>query len=264
MDLRLTSTKAARFLTLPTDVYVGKSLEVYGEWSHGEIEQLAALLKPADNVVEAGANIGAHSVFIGRDLCPAGTLYAFEPRRILYQMLCANLMLNGVGNVEAFQLALGESEGAMREGPLPLGGPVNAGAFGLGTIAGDEEEIRIVALDAMLDRLKPVALLKADVEGHEMKLLKGAAALVARDRPILYLENDRPELSEALVGHVLGLGYEAWWHKVPLFRPNNHAATGVNIFGKIHSFNMLCFPGERAVNVTGEKIVDPAHHPLRR
>jgi FkbM family methyltransferase len=264
MDLTLSVSPAARFLTLPTDLFIGKSIALYGEWSHGEIEQLAGLIQPTDNVLEAGANIGAHSVFIARDICPAGTLYAFEPRRILFQMLCANLMLNGVGNVEAYQLALGEGEGAIREGPFPLSVPVNAGAFSLGTIPGDAEEIRVVQLDALLDQLKPISLLKADIEGHELKLLRGAAQLIARDRPMLYLENDRTDLSEALITHVLGLGYDACWHIVPLFRPQNLAGATVNVFANIYSFNMLCVPRERGIDLGGHAITDPCQHPLQR
>ena len=129
MDLTLSTSPAARFLTLPTDQYVGRSIQLYGEWSHGEIEQIARLVQPHENVLEAGANIGAHSVFIARDICPEGILYAFEPRRILFQMLCANLMLNRVGNVEAFSSAWakprarfgrGRSRYPRRPTPAPL------------------------------------------------------------------------------------------------------------------------------------------------
>ena len=264
MDLTLSTSPAARFLTLPTDQYVGRSIQLYGEWSHGEIEQIARLVQPHENVLEAGANIGAHSVFIARDICPEGILYAFEPRRILFQMLCANLMLNRVGNVEAFQLGLGEAEGAIREGAFPLSAPFNAGAFSLGAIPGDAEELRVIPLDAMLSGLKPISLLKADVEGHELKLLRGAARLIARDRPILYLENDRINLSEALIAHVLGLGYDACWHIVPLFRPNNLAGASNNVFGNTHSFNMLCLPRERGIDFGARAITDPTQHPLKR
>jgi len=264
-DFRYTSTKAGRFLTIPTDVYIGKSIEVYGEWSFGEIELLSKLIAPGDNVVEVGSNIGAHTVFIARDLCVEGMLYAFEPRRVLFQLLCANLMLNGIDRVRAFQLALGDSEGVIHEGALPMTTPINAGAFGLGKVPGEGEEIAVVALDTMSERLKTIALLKADVEGHELSVLLGAGGIIERDRPVLYLENDRPDQSEALVRHVMELGYDLYWHIVPLFRPNNHAGTGVNIFGNTCSFNMLCLPSEKAATVSGlARIVDPTDHPLRR
>ncbi len=69
MNVRLTSVGTTRFLTFPNDVFVGKSLEVYGEWSFEEVLLLAMLLPKASNVVEVGANIGAHTVFIAREVC---------------------------------------------------------------------------------------------------------------------------------------------------------------------------------------------------
>ena len=99
MDVRVTTVGSTRFLTNPNDIFIGKSLEVYGEWSHGEVNLLSKLLRPDDNVIEIGSNIGAHTLFIARDICSSGIVYAFEPRRLLFQMLCANVALNGLTNV---------------------------------------------------------------------------------------------------------------------------------------------------------------------
>ena len=87
--------------------------------------------------------------------------------------------------------------------------------------------------------------------------------MIARDRPLLYLENDRTALSEALVRHVMGLGYSLWLHIVPLFRPNNAAGTQANIFGNEGSFNMICAPEERGTIIHGlPAITDPTAHPM--
>jgi FkbM family methyltransferase len=262
---RLTTSSAGRFLTIPTDAYVGKSIELYGEWSFGEILALGKFLQPTDNVIEVGANIGAHTVFLARDLCPKGLVHAFEPRRALFQLLCANLALNDMTNVFAHQLALGEEEGLLLEGPMPEDRTINAGAYTLGALPGSSERILIRPLDSMADALGKTALIKADVEGHEIAVIRGAAAIIARDRPALYVENDRLEQSEALISHIMGLDYDLYWHIVPLFRPENHAGTAQNIFGSIASFNMLCFPSERAARVSHlPRISDPVVHPLRR
>jgi hypothetical protein len=68
MDVRLTTVGSTRFLTNSNDGLVGKSLEVYREWSHGELDLLSKLLQPINNVVEIGANIWAHTLFIARDI----------------------------------------------------------------------------------------------------------------------------------------------------------------------------------------------------
>jgi FkbM family methyltransferase len=265
MDVRFTTVNSTRFVTNRNDTFIGKSLEVYGEWSHGEIELFSKILKPDSNVVEIGANIGAHTVFIARDVCPAGKVYAFEPRRICFQMLCANVALNGLINVFAFQKAIGREAGTIREGSEPTETASNFGRFAIGELKGEDEIMIIEPLDQMIDFLKPITLLKADVEGWERDVLIGSQEVIARDRPILYVENDRVEKSRDLITKIMEMNYDLWWHIVPLFRKNNHAHTTVNIFGNIQSFNMLCIPRERAVKVTGlARIEDCEAHPLRQ
>ena len=78
MKTAMCSCGDLKFVFLENDVYIGKSLQTYGEYSFGEIELLKRVVSAGDNVLEVGANIGAHSVFIARDVCPGGTLYAFD------------------------------------------------------------------------------------------------------------------------------------------------------------------------------------------
>ena len=83
------------------DQYVGRSLQVYGEYSELEAQFLAAWLQPGDVVVEAGANIGPVTVPLARAVGPEGRVYAYEPQRLVFQLLCCNLALNELGNVVA-------------------------------------------------------------------------------------------------------------------------------------------------------------------
>jgi hypothetical protein len=136
MDVRLSKTNSTVFLTLSNDTYVSKSLEVYGEWSYDEILLISKVVKSTDNIIEVGANVGAHTVFISRDICKHGIVYAFEPRRLLFQFLCANLVLNGLDNVHCFQVGLGDQTHTFAEGPVPTQSAINAGVFELGKIPG--------------------------------------------------------------------------------------------------------------------------------
>jgi len=262
---KLTQIGSTVFLTPNNDMYIGKSLEVYGEWSHGELEALAAILNPDDNVVEIGSNIGSHTVFLGRDICPSGKIFAFEPRRIIFQMLCANLALNGVDNVEAYQLGCGDFKQTLKEGSLDFSQPINAGGFSIESIEGSSETIDIVKIDDFFDEDTKIALIKADVEGYEYKALLGAEKVISRNRPILYLENDRIDLSVQLLSYLNEINYDVWWHVVPLFRKNNRANFRANIFGEISSFNIICFPKEKNIQIEAlSKVVDPNYHPLKK
>jgi len=262
--IRLTTTGNYKFLTNPYDVYVGKSLEIYGEWSHGELIAISSLVPKNANILEVGSNIGAHTVFIAKEICPEGNVYAFEPRRIIFQNLCANLCINDISNVHAFQKALGLDFDIIFEGPIPQDGLVNHGAFDLGSIDGVGEHINVEPLDAYLEHFQKISLIKADVEGFEEDVLRGGSQIISRDNPILYLENDRLEKSQSLIEYAWSLGYDLYWHIVPLFRNDNNARTPYNVFGTTHSFNMLGIPKESEIVIDVlDKITDSSKHPLK-
>ena len=111
-----------------------------------------------------------------------------------------------------------------------------------------------------IDGLKLPAchLLKIDVAGMEADVLAGAEQTIRRWRPVLYVENDRPEKSAALIRQALGLGYRLYWHLPRLFNPHNYFGVTENIFGTIVSVNMLGFHGSISQNVTDlREITDP-------
>ena len=260
---RLTTTNGVTFITKSNDFFVSKSIEVYGEWSFGEIELLTQILTKSDNIVEAGANIGAHTVFLAKDIVPDGKVFAFEPRRILFQNLCGNLAVNGIENVHAFQCGLGKNAEIQTEEKMDFSSKLNAGGFSLGSIPGGDENIKIEKLDDMVNLLDQIALIKADIEGHELKMLMGAINLIERDRPFLYLENDIVEKSHELITYLWSLRYDIWWHVVPLFNPKNRANTEQNIFSNTSSLNIICAPSEKGVNMDTSKIEDAYFHPLK-
>jgi len=263
--IRLTTCGSYKFLTNPLDVYVGKSLEIYGEWSHGELIAISSLVPKNANILEVGSNIGSHTVFIAKEICPEGNVYAFEPRRILFQNLCANLCINEISNVYAFQKALGLDFDIIFEGPIPQEGLANLGAFDLGSISGVGEHINVEPLDAYLEHFQKISLIKADVEGFEEDVLRGGSQIISRDNPILYLENDRLEKSQSLIEYAWSLGYNLYWHIVPLFRNDNNAGTPYNVFGNTHSFNMLGIHKQSGIIIDVlNKITDSSSHPLKQ
>lgn len=231
------------------DQYVGRSLQVYGEYSELEVEFLAAWLRPGDVVLEAGANIGPVTVPLARAVGPHGRVFAYEPQRLVFQLLCCNLALNELDNVVARPNALGARPGTARVPVIPPSQAHNFGGVKLAAGAASGEEVPVERIDDL--GLEACRLVKVDVEGMEAEVLEGARATIARLRPLLYLENDRAERSRALIELVQSLGYRAFWHLPPLFNPANFAGRAENLFGNIASANMFCVPTESPLRVTG-------------
>jgi len=238
MTMRVIEGRHGSFICQDNDQYVGRSVVEYGEYSEAELALLQRFLKLGDIVVEAGANIGAHTVPIAKAVGPGGRVFAFEPQRLIHQMLAGNLALNAIENTVAFAVALGDRPGQVRIRTLGYGLDANYG--GVVLRGGDEEgeAVAIGTVDALrLDRLD---LLKADVEGSEELVVRGAEATIKHSWPVLYLENDRRERSPSLLGYLFALGYDAWWHVPRLFDPDNYFGKTENVFGTVASVNILC------------------------
>ena len=252
---KLKDCRYGKMLYFPHDEFVGRAFDVYGEFSEGETDFFQRILRPKDVVVEVGSKIGGHTVRLAQLVGPEGLVLAFEPQRILYHMLCANIALNNLFNVHTYLAAVGRDMGTLFVPPLDYSAAANFGGVSLeGVTVG--EPVPVTTLNSM--KLPYLRLLKVDAEGMEAQVLSGAKSLIAQHRPNLYVENDRREKSEELISLIQGLGYDLWWHLPRLFNPDNYAKYSENIFGTLASTNMFCMPKELAANVEGlRKITKP-------
>lgn len=89
--------------------WVGKALELYGEYCEHEMDLFRQILKPTDNVWEIGANTGSQSVGLAK-MIPNGEFVGFEPQIEIYKIFCSNLTLNNCENARAMNIALADSE----------------------------------------------------------------------------------------------------------------------------------------------------------
>jgi FkbM family methyltransferase len=246
-NLRLGRCRHGPMLYRLNDVYIGRSLETYGEMGELEARVLCGLVAPGDVAIEVGANIGTNAIPLAKRLGPQGRLLAFEPQRQVHQMLCANVALNGLSNVMTFWAAAGAEPGAITVPVLDYDSQNNFGGVSLG--AHDKgERVPVMTIDSL--RLAACRLIKIDVEGMEFEVLQGAGDTIGRLRPRLYLENDRREKSAALIAHVTALGYRCYWHLPPLYNPDNFRNHQQDIFGRIVSVNMLCLPDDDPLDVS--------------
>jgi FkbM family methyltransferase len=242
------------------DVYIGRSLELYGEFSEDEVDVFDQFLRPGMLVLDIGANIGAHTLFFAKKVAPGGAVMAFEPQRVVFQTLCANMALNSVDNVLCRQLALGEIDGNILVPKLDSARTSNFGGLALG-VHKQGEPVQLTRIDAL--ELPACHMMKIDVEGMERNVLEGARETIAKYRPLLYVENDRRDRSDELIRFIDSLGYNMYWHPAPLFRRSNYLANPENVFGNIHSINMICTPKEHDATVRGFRPVEvPADVPF--
>jgi FkbM family methyltransferase len=238
------------------DSYVGRSLGKYGEFSWLEQALFQRIVTPGATVVDAGANIGAHTVPLAKHVGSKGSVHAFEPQRLVFQALCANLALNQTENVYAYREGLGAREGLERVPDPNPRVPNNFGGVSMHEVDA-VEQVRVRTLDSLA--LPACHLIKADVEGMETDVLRGASATIAAHRPAIYVENDREENSAELIALIAGMRYDLYWHTPPLFNPDNFARDSEDVFNGVVSVNLLCVPTEAEREVVGlRRVGSPA------
>jgi FkbM family methyltransferase len=243
------------------DIYIGQAIERYGEYGELEAQLLRQMCPPGAIAVEVGANIGTHTVVLARAAGPSGWVVAYEPQRMVFQTLCANLALNTITNVDARSAAVGAEDGHVTIPDIDYAQPGNFGGVEVGRFK-EGRRVRKVCLDDDLD-LPRVDLVKIDVEGMELEVLRGAGRMLAASRPLLYVENDRIDRSEALIRHLLELDYRLYWHLPPLYNPQNYYGDAQNLYPGIVSVNMMAVHRSRAQNVQGmAEVRSPAEHPM--
>jgi len=204
-------------------------------------------------VLDVGANIGAHTVPLAQMARPGGMVLAFEPQRLIFQTLCANVAINALVNVDCRCLALGSQPGMTRNAAVDYTQPGNFGGLGVRT-GHSGESVPLATIDGL--NLPACDFLKVDVEGMEIEVLKGAASTISKYRPVLYVENDRADKSDELISYLLGLDYRLFGHLPAYFNPNNFFGRQENVFtsadgGHIVSFNMLCLPANAQWDAAG-------------
>jgi FkbM family methyltransferase len=242
---RITQTRHGLMMYNAHDVYVGASLEAYGEFSQAEVSFLLSLVSDESVVMDVGANYGALTLPIARQV---RQVYAFEPQRPVYYALAANLALNCLDNVLCENVALSDQPGFITVPRLDFTAKNNIGGLALGnpgTTGRGFYSVRAETLDEYVtrNRIRQLDLIKVDVEGMEEAVLRGGEKTLRSLRPILYLEADRQDKRPSLMARLDTLGYRFEEHGPPLYNPDNFLRNPVNIWGKnLISLNLVCRP----------------------
>jgi FkbM family methyltransferase len=154
-----------------------------------------------DGVValDCGANIGVHTVEWAKAMNGWGQVIAIEAQERVFYALAGNIVINNCLNARAMHAAVAAQVGTMR---IPTPDYLSPASFGSLELRPSERnefigqtidysdaatvEIRTLTIDSL--DLARIDLLKIDIEGMEPEALAGAAASLARCRPVVIVE----------------------------------------------------------------------------
>ena len=260
---RLIEGKHGFFIYNLHDHYVGRALELYGEYSEAEMMLFEMFTSLGGDVIEVGANIGSHTVPLSKAIKGA-MIHAFEPQPVVFQNLCANISINCCENALVWPFAVGSAPGRL---VVPNVNYSNHGNFGAVSLMqeGDGFEVSVITLDNYAKNLESICLLKIDVEGMEREVLLGAQETINRCRPVIYVENDRVDKSKALIETCWDMKYRLYWHTPMLYNQENYFNNRDNIYYNTAAFNMLGIPEEANIEIKdGVLVSDSDYHPLSK
>lgn len=205
-------------MTISEEDHIAKIIKASGDFYERELLNYLRLLGiRGECAIDVGANIGNHSIFFAAFL--AEKVISIEPNRDLVPVLRANLSVNDC-QYEIITAAMGAETG-LGWISYPLENNIGAGKVTKG--AGD---VDIITLDQAAPR-KGVFLIKIDVEGMEMDVLKGAAQLIDAQHPDLVIEASTAAEFYAIDVFLRSFGYRCLskWNSTPTYHFScNHRA----------------------------------------
>jgi FkbM family methyltransferase len=203
---------------------ISRILAQTGEYEWQVVALCAALAAGHDKgyIVDIGANMGTVTVPLAKKF-PGYRVRSYEPQRSVFYQLAGNVALNDLDNVELRNQGLGSSRGTIYIDMPKYKTDGNIGAWSMdkevrekspeGRGGGQTEPVFIETLnDTYFD--DPIRLIKIDVEGMELEVLRGGCNLLAHHEypPIVYecwqqFDWYKPRAKE-LDDYVRGMGYQ--------------------------------------------------------
>lgn len=159
--------------------------------SEPEMQEVLKLFsKPGMVVYDVGANVGFFSILARSKVGKAGAVYSFEPLEKNADSIRHNCRLNQFDNVTIRVEALGSED---TEAEFVISKTMTLGRLSsTGGVPEETERIKVPVrkLDSLWAQgvVRPPDLMKIDIEGAEVEMLKGAQALIRKSRPILLIE----------------------------------------------------------------------------
>ena len=251
-SFEITQTQFGNFLVNELDL-IGNCILNTGTWEPHLHEFYSQILKSDDICIDAGANLGFHTMQFGK---LSKKVYAFEPQPMIYNQLCANILFNDLDNVIIpYRLAIGDKKDIKQMWDIKneewknMGdGAYNWGGRGIehkdATFTSDEvrehDTVDVIDLDSF--NIPHCELFKIDIQGYEWYAFLGAKELIIKNKPVILLESnpDRSELDKQVLNFLQELGYENYRYyqnmneDCILIHPNNKKyLISIDIINKI-------------------------------
>ena len=247
------------------DEYIGLSLREYGEFSEIELSLMSKFIMKDDVVFDIGSNIGAFTVPFAKKVGELGQVYAFEPQKVIYELLQDNVNKNKLKNVKVFNVGMGKKKEELELNEIDYSKVGNFGGVSFKydsssftkNIKNKKYKVKITNLNEFME-IEKCNFMKIDVELMELDILTGGKNFLKKFRPILWIENHQFYPNE-INKFLLENDYNAYWAYSNMFNESNYFINDNNYFGELATLNTLAIPKEDnrfSMDKQFDKIID--------
>ena len=218
--VKIINAQGVKYMLFDSPDFITHIVNITGQF---EIELVTATENALNGkpgvVLDIGANLGTYTVPLAvRN--PHLDIISFEPQQAIYHQLCGNLALNGIENVTAYNIAVGEVAETIELAMPDYTKEENIGGFSLDpfvksktpTSEGMTRPVDVITIDSL--GLDNVCMIKIDVEGLEINVLRGAKETIERcGYPPIIFESWTQydwwlDKQQELFDYIEGMGYE--------------------------------------------------------
>jgi len=183
--------------------WLQRQIFMYGVYRVEERHRAMMLrrVREGATILDVGAHIGYYTLLFSKRAGAKGKVIAFEPSTETHERLLENISLNDLHNITTVKAAASDRAGSA---VINLAAGANTGSTSLHFDSGavDTEQVETVVIDDYLRQhaIDAVDLIKIDVEGHELQVLKGlrrTLAAPAATAPEIFIEVNENTLASA-------------------------------------------------------------------
>lgn len=175
-------------------------------------------LRPGDCCLDIGSHKGAYAYWMAERVGRGGLVVAFEPQPGYASMQRRLWERSGKQHVRVEELALSDAAGEATLW-IPSWGPSPGASLVRSSLGEGATEVRVpmLSLDAYAaqKQLPRVALIKCDVEGHELSVFRGGEQVLRRDKPALLFECEArfggEDRVRSVFAYLRSIGYRGWF-----------------------------------------------------
>ena len=178
----------------PYTSVIGRSLYLSGVWERKMTSVVKKKVEKGWNIVDVGADVGYYSLLFASQCGSEGAVASFEPDPEPWPILNYNIKMFNLSNIKPFNFALSDHRGI---GMMKKSGK--------GQLYPDKEgkekntsTVKLQVFDELFSKLKwnHLDLVKIDVEGAELSVLRGMEKVLKKYHPHLLIEIHTKQLRE--------------------------------------------------------------------